>query len=80
MGGSAQNTRSRNRVCSTGWAAANGDASALVDAADALNCDEFAFASSYNSGGMSSAEGGLNPPCSRAGARPRVRRVLAPTP
>ncbi|MDI3390129.1 hypothetical protein QIS99_28645 [Streptomyces sp. B-S-A8] len=61
MGDSAQNSRSRNRICPTGWAAANGDASALVDAADALNCDEFAFASSYNSGGMSSAEGGLNP-------------------
>jgi hypothetical protein len=61
MGDSAQNSRSRNRICPTGWAAANGDASALVDAADTLNCDEFAFASSYNSGGMSSAEGGLNP-------------------
>ncbi|ORT53694.1 hypothetical protein BKD26_37785 [Streptomyces sp. CB03238] len=53
MGDSAQNSRSRNRICPTGWAAANGDASALVDAADTLNCDEFAFASSYNSGGMS---------------------------
>ncbi|MCS0636671.1 hypothetical protein NX801_13585 [Streptomyces sp. LP05-1] len=37
------------------------DASALVDAADALHCDEFAFGTSYNSGGVSSAEGGLNP-------------------
>ncbi|MFD5074411.1 hypothetical protein [Streptomyces sp. NPDC058371] len=61
MGDSAQNTRSRGRICPTGWAAENGDASALVDASDTLNCDEFAFASSYNSGGMSSAEGGLNP-------------------
>ncbi|GDY68764.1 hypothetical protein SAV14893_081570 [Streptomyces avermitilis] len=42
MGDSAQNSRSRNRICSTGWAAENGDASALVDAADTLNCDEFA--------------------------------------
>lgn len=44
MGDSAQNTRSRGRLCPTGWAAQNGDASALVDAADTLNCDEFAFA------------------------------------
>ncbi|MFC5654277.1 hypothetical protein [Streptomyces nogalater] len=61
MGDEAQNARSRNRICPTGWAADNGDASALVDAADTLNCDEFAFASSYNSGGMSATEGGLNP-------------------
>ncbi|MET8450232.1 hypothetical protein [Streptomyces sp. NPDC005209] len=61
MGDKAQNTRSRGRMCPTGWAKENGDASALVDAADELNCDEFAFASTYNSGGMSTAEGGLNP-------------------
>ncbi|WP_328876827.1 hypothetical protein [Streptomyces sp. NBC_00299] len=70
MGDSAQNSRNRNRICPTGWAAANGDASALVDAADALNCDEFAFASSYNSGGMSSAEGGLNPALLPGGTTP----------
>jgi hypothetical protein len=52
MGDSAQNSRRRNRICPTGWAAANGDAYALVDAADALNCDKFAFVSSYNSGSM----------------------------
>ncbi|MFH9735741.1 hypothetical protein [Streptomyces sp. NPDC017260] len=45
-GDEAQNNRSRNRICPTGWAANNGDASALADAADTLNCDEFAFASS----------------------------------
>ncbi|MZD04876.1 hypothetical protein GTW43_07230 [Streptomyces sp. SID5785] len=39
----------------------HGDASALVDATGELNCDEFAFASSYNSGGMASSELGLNP-------------------
>ncbi|MFF0067177.1 hypothetical protein ACFYRC_37915 [Streptomyces sp. NPDC005279] len=61
MGDESQNTRSRARICPTGWAKDNGDASALVDVSDELNCDEFAFASSYNSGGMSAAEGGLNP-------------------
>jgi len=70
MGDSAQNSRNRNRICPTGWAAANGDASALVDAADALNCDEFAFASFYNSGGMSSAEGGLSPALLPGGTTP----------
>ncbi|MEU5915232.1 hypothetical protein [Streptomyces sp. NPDC047141] len=70
MGDSAQNTRSRGRICPTGWAATNGDASALVDAADSLNCDEFAFASTYNSGGMSSAEHGLNPALLPGGTTP----------
>ncbi|MFF1760990.1 hypothetical protein [Streptomyces sp. NPDC058266] len=70
MGDSAQNSRSRNRICPTGWAKENGDASALVDAADELNCDEFAFASTYNSGGMSSPEGGLNPALLPGGTTP----------
>ncbi|WP_328665522.1 hypothetical protein OG905_00910 [Streptomyces sp. NBC_00322] len=60
MGDSAQNTRNRDRICPDRWAAENGDASALDDATDKLNCDEFAFASSYNSGGMKKSEGGLN--------------------
>ncbi|MGW6456851.1 hypothetical protein ACWF94_13165 [Streptomyces sp. NPDC055078] len=60
MGDEAQNKRSRDRICPTGWAAANGDASALDDARDELNCDEFAFASTYNRGGMKNAEGGMN--------------------
>lgn len=60
MGDTAQNSTNRGRICPTGWAAANGDANALDDAADKLNCDEFAFASSYNSGGMKKSEGGLN--------------------
>ncbi|MFB7191408.1 hypothetical protein ACFC0C_40430 [Streptomyces sp. NPDC056178] len=61
MGDESQNTRSRARICPTGWAKDNGDASALVDVSDELNCDEFAFASSYNSGGMSAAEGRPEP-------------------
>ncbi|WP_405889199.1 hypothetical protein OG427_00155 [Streptomyces sp. NBC_00133] len=60
MGNSDQNTTNRGRICPKRWAAASGDASALDDANDALNCDEFAFASSYNSGGMKKSEGGLN--------------------
>ncbi|MFD4861642.1 hypothetical protein [Streptomyces atratus] len=60
MGDKGQNETNRNRICPSGWAAANGDASALDSATDALNCDEFAFASSYNSGGMKKSEGGLN--------------------
>lgn len=61
MGDNAQNARNRSRICGeTGWAANNGDASALDDAEDELNCDEFSFASSYNSGGMAASEGGLN--------------------
>ncbi|MGW7385963.1 hypothetical protein [Streptomyces sp. NPDC054794] len=60
MGDSAQNTRNRDRICPSNWAAENGDASALDDATDKLNCDEFAFASSYNSGGMRKSGGGLN--------------------
>ncbi|MER5465460.1 hypothetical protein ABT010_33185 [Streptomyces sp. NPDC002668] len=60
MGNSDQNTTNRGRICPKAWAAANGDASALDDANDALNCDEFTFAPSYNSGGMKKSEGGLN--------------------
>jgi hypothetical protein len=33
---------------------------AVDDAVDELNCDEFAFAYSYDSGGMKKSEGGLN--------------------
>ena len=60
MGDDRQQTRNRGRICKSGWAADNGDASALDDDLDTLNCDEFAFASSYNSGGMAASEGGLN--------------------
>ncbi|MFF7051720.1 Tat pathway signal protein [Streptomyces griseorubiginosus] len=58
----SQRDKNRGRMCPTGWAADNGDLSALDGADDSiLNCDEFAFGASYNSGGMSSSEGGLNP-------------------
>ncbi|MFG2628180.1 hypothetical protein [Streptomyces sp. NPDC048473] len=70
MGDEAQNKRSRGRICPTGWVADNGDPSALVGAADMLNCDEFAFASSYNSGGMSTAEGGISPALLPGGTTP----------
>ncbi|MGW8437808.1 hypothetical protein ACWGKS_21895 [Nocardiopsis sp. NPDC055879] len=61
MGDKDQNSRNRSRICGEpGWAADNGHASALDDAEDQLNCDEFSFASSYNSGGMAESEGGLN--------------------
>ncbi|MFH8410559.1 hypothetical protein ACH4FX_38160 [Streptomyces sp. NPDC018019] len=77
MGDEAQNTRSRGRICPTGWAKENGDASALVDAADELNCDEFSFASTYNSGGMSTAEGGLNPALLPGGTTPTGKTCLS---
>ncbi|MGH3239513.1 MAG: hypothetical protein ACRDNL_03980 [Spirillospora sp.] len=48
-------------ICPDGWAAANGDPSVLSGATDKLNCDEFAFNATYNSGGMPSSVGGLNP-------------------
>ncbi|MFE1839758.1 golvesin C-terminal-like domain-containing protein [Streptomyces sviceus] len=58
----SQRDKNRGRMCPTGWAADNGDLSALDGADDSiLNCDEFAFGASYNSGGMNSSEGGLNP-------------------
>ncbi|GAA0977302.1 hypothetical protein GCM10009551_013690 [Nocardiopsis tropica] len=61
MGDSDQNRRNRARICGeSGWATNNGHSSALSDEFDDLNCDEFAFASTYNSGGMSADEGGLN--------------------
>ncbi|CAL9326333.1 hypothetical protein SUDANB51_00514 [Streptomyces sp. enrichment culture] len=62
LGDSSQVSRNRGRMCPTGWASDNGDPSALDGPSDvALNCDEFAFGASYNSGGMSAAEGGINP-------------------
>ncbi|WP_030912573.1 hypothetical protein [Streptomyces sp. NRRL F-5126] len=51
----------RTVICPAKWAAANGDSSALDRTGDKLNCDEFAFNSTYNSGGMPSLAGGLNP-------------------
>lgn len=61
MGNTSQKNLNRGRICPTGWAKDNGDTSALNATGDtALNCDEFAFASTYNSGGMAKSEGGLN--------------------
>ncbi|WP_179023519.1 hypothetical protein [Streptomyces sp. IMTB 2501] len=55
-------SRNRTVTCPTGWAAANGDTSALNGTTDKeLNCDEFAFNATYDSGGMPSLAGGLNP-------------------
>ncbi|AOR30844.1 hypothetical protein BFF78_07060 [Streptomyces fodineus] len=39
----------------------NGDTGALNGTTDKPNCDEYAFNSTYNSGGMPSLAGGLNP-------------------
>ncbi|TDC64825.1 hypothetical protein E1200_19560 [Actinomadura sp. GC306] len=57
----ADGSGNRTVICPDGWAAANGDPTALNGGTDRLNCDEFAFNSTYNSGGMPSLAGGLNP-------------------
>ncbi|MFJ8313530.1 MULTISPECIES: hypothetical protein [unclassified Streptomyces] len=51
----------RTVICPDKWAANNGDTSALNGPTDRPNCDEFAFNATYNSGGMPSLAGGLNP-------------------
>ncbi|TDC74854.1 hypothetical protein [Actinomadura sp. 7K507] len=52
-------------ICPGGWARDHGhpDTTSLTEISsnDVPSCDEFAFASSYNSGGMPAANGGLNP-------------------
>lgn len=57
--------KNRKVICPDGWAAKSGHpASTLVtDFApkDTLSCDEFAFASTYNSAGMPSSMEGTNP-------------------
>ncbi|MFE6778258.1 hypothetical protein [Streptomyces sp. NPDC057702] len=54
----------RKVICPPGWAAKSGhpDATAVTDisSGDVASCDEYAYASSYNSGGMPSALGGKN--------------------
>ncbi|MCX5206747.1 hypothetical protein OG897_35750 [Streptomyces sp. NBC_00237] len=56
--------KNRDVICPTGWAAkyGNPNTTALPDFAekDVASCDEFAYAASYNSGGMPKALGGLN--------------------
>jgi hypothetical protein len=52
----------RKVICPDGWASKKGNPDATpLDANDKLSCDEFAYASSYNSGGMPAVEGGFNP-------------------
>lgn len=51
----------RKVICPDKWASKKGNPDATpLDANDKLSCDEFAYASSYNSGGMPSVEGGPN--------------------
>ncbi|ROP44224.1 hypothetical protein EDD94_8012 [Streptomyces sp. PanSC9] len=54
----------RKVICPDGWAATYGNPDATtvpeISAGDKASCDEFAYASSYNSGGMPSGIGGLN--------------------
>lgn len=76
MGDENQRDRSRRRICPSGWAVNNGDESALDESDPGLNCDEFAFASTYNSGGMSQAEGGLNEAVPPGGRAPNGRACI----
>ncbi|MFI0372646.1 hypothetical protein ACH35V_32695 [Actinomadura sp. 1N219] len=52
----------RKVICPSGWARKHGhpDTTPLTDT-DVPSCDEYAFAASYNSAGMPSSKGGLNP-------------------
>jgi hypothetical protein len=55
----------RKVICPDGWAAKSGHPAATtvtdISASDTLSCDEFAFASTYNSGGMPADMEGTNP-------------------
>ncbi|TYC15830.1 hypothetical protein [Actinomadura syzygii] len=51
----------RKVICPSGWARKNGHPETTpVKDGDVPSCDEFAFAASYNSGGMPTSDGGLN--------------------
>ncbi|GAA1143717.1 hypothetical protein [Streptomyces javensis] len=56
----------RKVICPDGWAAKSGNPDATTvpeltpNNKDSASCDEFAYAASYNSGGMPAAKGGLN--------------------
>ncbi|EXU61730.1 hypothetical protein Z951_45585 [Streptomyces sp. PRh5] len=56
--------KNRDVICPSGWAAKNGhpDTTVVTDIApnDTASCDEFAYAASYNSGGMPTSMDGLN--------------------
>ncbi|WP_370419493.1 hypothetical protein AB8O64_14125 [Streptomyces sp. QH1-20] len=57
----ADGKKNRDVICDVAnWAKDNGDVSAMDGAGDKPNCDEFAFNTTYNSGGMPKSEGGLN--------------------
>ncbi|MCD9195189.1 hypothetical protein [Streptomyces albireticuli] len=57
----ADGKKNRDAICDVAsWAKGNGDLSAMDGAGDKPNCDEFAFNTTYNSGGMPKSEGGLN--------------------
>ncbi|MFF4509065.1 hypothetical protein [Streptomyces sp. NPDC001401] len=67
-GGSTGRTPTKNRavICPSGWAAKSGNPDATTlpgntpSGRDPLSCDEFAYAATYNSGGMPAPDG-LNP-------------------
>lgn len=54
----------RKVICPDGWAATYGNPDATtvpeISATDKASCDEFAYASTYNSGGMPAGMGGMN--------------------
>ncbi|GGN94550.1 hypothetical protein GCM10011579_094160 [Streptomyces albiflavescens] len=54
----------RKVICPDGWAATYGNPDATtvpeISSTDKASCDEFAYASTYNSGGMPSRIGGMN--------------------
>lgn len=54
----------RKVICPDGWAATHGNPDATtvpeISSGDKASCDEFAYASTYNSGGMPAGMGGMN--------------------
>ncbi|MEU5647467.1 hypothetical protein [Streptomyces milbemycinicus] len=51
----------RKVICPDGWGKTYGNPdTSPIDASDTVSCDEFAYAASYNSGGMPASLGGLN--------------------
>ncbi|MGI5171093.1 hypothetical protein ACQEU3_42750 [Spirillospora sp. CA-253888] len=57
--------KNRDVICPAGWAKNSGHPAATIlpeiSSTDAPSCDEYAFAASYNSGGMPASMNGLNP-------------------
>ncbi|OKI09369.1 hypothetical protein A6A06_01260 [Streptomyces sp. CB02923] len=51
----------REVICPSGWAKNYGSPDTTpIDTSDTVSCDEFAYAASYNSGGMPATLGGMN--------------------